>query len=348
MNIKFRVLSIALGLLTLSPCLLHAGNEDRVGSAGAGQLLLNPWSRSSGLAGANTASVTGVESMNLNIAGLNFIDKTEFAFAHADLLGSSVGINTNTLGFAQRVGETGVLGLSMMSMSFGDIERTNENFPEGLGTTYRPNFINIAVSYAKEFSNSIYGGVTLRVISESMADMSSQGIAFDAGVRYITGERDHIKFGIALRNVGPKMTYRGDGMSFTGTVPATGGNMTVEQRSQGFEIPSLLNIGFSYDFLLSEHHTLTAAGNFTSNSFTRDQLLFGAEYGFKDLFMVRGGYMHEASAFGADRMSWYTGPTGGISFKIPAGETDITIDYSYRHTVPFSGTHTIGARVGLK
>ena len=32
-----------------------AGNPDRVGSAGASQLLINPWARSSGLGGANIA-----------------------------------------------------------------------------------------------------------------------------------------------------------------------------------------------------------------------------------------------------------------------------------------------------
>ena len=40
-----------------------AGNPDRVGSAGASQLLINPWARSSGWGGANIASVRGLESI---------------------------------------------------------------------------------------------------------------------------------------------------------------------------------------------------------------------------------------------------------------------------------------------
>ena len=50
-----------------------AGNPDRAGSAGAGQLLINPWAASNGLAGSNMASVKGLESTLLNFAVLAFL-----------------------------------------------------------------------------------------------------------------------------------------------------------------------------------------------------------------------------------------------------------------------------------
>ncbi len=59
-----------------------AGNKDRAGQAGAGQLLINPWARSAGWAGANSASVTGLEATYTNIAGLAFTPKTELLFAN--------------------------------------------------------------------------------------------------------------------------------------------------------------------------------------------------------------------------------------------------------------------------
>jgi hypothetical protein len=51
------------------------GNPDRAGEAGASQMLINPWTRSVGFAGANTASVTGLEAMSMNIAGMAFTKK---------------------------------------------------------------------------------------------------------------------------------------------------------------------------------------------------------------------------------------------------------------------------------
>ena len=61
----------------------------------------------------------------------------------------------SSFGFSQKVGESGVLGFSVMSMDFGDIEITTVELPEGGLGTYSPKFMNIGISYAKIFSNSI-------------------------------------------------------------------------------------------------------------------------------------------------------------------------------------------------
>ncbi|MBL0343482.1 MAG: hypothetical protein IPP71_23065 [Bacteroidetes bacterium] len=52
-----------------------AGNEDRAGQAGATELLINPWTRSSGWGGMNFANVRGLESQFNNVAGLAFTKK---------------------------------------------------------------------------------------------------------------------------------------------------------------------------------------------------------------------------------------------------------------------------------
>ena len=59
---------ISLIFLLVFPFQLHSqdvSSEERVGQAGAFELLINPWARSSGLSGANTASVRGIESVYL-------------------------------------------------------------------------------------------------------------------------------------------------------------------------------------------------------------------------------------------------------------------------------------------
>ena len=77
---KFSILIIAL--LTLITNDTFAGNEDRIGSAGASQLLINPWSRSSGLAGSNIASIRGIQGSFLNPAGMAFTRQTEVLFSN--------------------------------------------------------------------------------------------------------------------------------------------------------------------------------------------------------------------------------------------------------------------------
>ena len=125
--------------------------------------------------------------------------------------------------------------------------------------------------------------------------------------------------------------------------------MTVEQRSSELELPALLNIGMSYDVNVLQHR-LTGAGTFTSNSFQKDQYRLGGEYSYREMFMVRLGYTYEEGITSPDpRTTALRGPSGGFTVEIPMGKSGTTfgLDYSYRHTDPFQGSHTIGARINL-
>ena len=61
-----------------------SGNEDRVGSAGASHLLINPWARGSAIGDAGVACINGLEAQYNNIAGLAFTDKTQIKFNYSN------------------------------------------------------------------------------------------------------------------------------------------------------------------------------------------------------------------------------------------------------------------------
>lgn len=347
---------IACSIILFSANLM-AGNEDRSGEAGASELLINPWARSSGWGGANTASVRGIEAMNLNVAGLAYTKNTEVIGANTRWL-ANTDINIFSFGLAQKLGETGVLGISMTSMDFGEIDITTVDLPDGGIGTFDPNYLNIGVAYSKRFSNSISGGLVVRLISEATADLNASGVALDAGVNYVTGDNDAFRFGITLRNVGPTMQYAGNGLSIRSDIPNSDKSLTLEQRSSDFELPSLVNIGASYDFYLTDvsekddgfysDHRITASGTFTSNSFTKDQIRGGAEYAFREMFMARFGYVYEDNT-GDDVLATTTskGLTFGATLEVPMGSSGSTfgVDYSYRTTRTFGGSNAIGVRL---
>jgi hypothetical protein len=300
------------------------------------------------------------------VAGTAFTKKTELIFARTQWL-KGTDININGFGLTQHVGETGAVGLSIMSMRFGDIPITTTDVPEGGLGTFSPQFMNITVSYAKGFSDNIYGGLAIKVITEKIANVGARGVALDAGIQYVTGKREQLKFGIALQNWGPKMKYTGDGLGFKTQVPAstTTATMTVEQRSEQFELPSLLSIGAGYDFYVKKDsasmklHRITAMGTFTSCAFDKNQYKLGLEYAWKSMLMLRVGYTIEkgitkdldysSESSNTSLTTALKGPSAGFTFEIPFGKNKSTfgIDYSYRATNTFGGTHSIGARVNL-
>lgn len=342
-----------IGAAVLSCSSVFAGNEDRVGSAGASQLLVNPWARSTGSADAGISNVNGIEASFTNIAGLAFTDKTQLKFNYTNWLGNS-GIRFSSAGFAQRLSETSVIGVSIQAMNFGDIDVTTVELPEGGIGVFTPRVNIVNVGYAKKFTSTISGGINLKVISESIANLRATGVAIDAGIRYVTGEQDQIKFGIALKNVGPTMRYKGDGLATQINYVSTGGKATLEQRSQAFEMPSLLSIGGSYDFIFTENSKLTAMLGFTANSFGNDQYRLGLDYGMttgKAAFNIRGGYVYEKNIFSIEnRTNALTGLTAGFSVDALVGKNKsaLGIEYAMRLAGPFGVIHTLGATISLK
>lgn len=304
---------------------------------------------SNGLAGTNMATVRGLESTFLNIAGLAFVERNELTFANTRYLSGS-DIAVNSVGFATKVGDAGVLGLSVMTMGFGEIAITTEDLPEGGIGSFSPSFSNIGVSYAKAFSNTIYGGITVRVIGEAISNVRASGVAFDAGIQYLSSENDRLSFGISLRNVGAPMRFSGDGLTITGT-PQNGANsLTLLQRAERYELPSLVNIGFGYDVVQAESYTATLTGQFVSNSFTKDNFGGGLEFNLREKFILRAGYMWEQGLGSEENMTTaFTGPAAGFTVQLPTGENGgtIGIDYGYRTTNPFNGNHSIGIHLAL-
>ena len=243
-SFRYIVLSFVI-LFGLSAPQAFAGNKDRSGQAGAPELLINPWAASSGWGNAGMSFVHGVEAIYGNVAGISSCRTLDVNFTHTSWL---VGVGNDTrissFGFLARVGESSVLGLSFMSFSIGEIPITTVGNPDPntLGT-YSPNLMNINLSFAKAFSNSISGGFNLKIISESIKDMSGVGVALDAGIQYVTGPFDNVHFGITLKNTGPTMKFSGDGLSLRVFMDnASNQQFTMVQRVDDFELPAQLSI----------------------------------------------------------------------------------------------------------
>lgn len=339
-----------------------AGNPDRAGGAGSSQLLFNPYARSFGMGGSNTACVRGAEAAYLNIAGLAYTEKTEITFSNQTYL-AGTGVLVNNLGLAQKLGENGgVIGIHLMAFDFGSIktvtyENTDQNLP-----SYQIQMMNIGFSYAKKFSNSITGGLCARLISEGVADAKANGICFDAGVQYQTSlhknkkiKKEDFRFGISTRNLGPSLSYFGNGMTFRATIQSTGADRRAMMQADPYNVPALVHIGAAYDMLLDQNpdtyfHKLTLCGDFNYNAFQSNILSMGAEYNFKEQFMVRGAYCYVPDNFSADayRQPVY-GIYGGATLQMPISSsgTALAFDYGYAPTHFFNGIHTIGVRLTI-
>ncbi len=365
-------------MLFASSLTSQAGNPDRAGESGAYELLINGWARSSGLFSMNSANIKGLEATSVNTAGLSFVKKTEVNASYTNWFTGS-GIHIINAGIAQNIKKKNVIALTVASFNFGNIQRTTTINPEGGSGTFKPSLLNIGVSYARSFSRSIHAGVTVRLLNQRISDASAMGMAVDAGIEYVAGKRDNIHFGVSIRNLGTNMRFVGDGLTFRGVAPQ--GTYTQSQSLKGekFSLPAQLNIGAAYDIYIGKtkesavkptdededdvtkeiakpSNRVTICANFTSNSVGKDHIGLGAEYSFKEMFMLRVAYRYEKGMFKATTQdntgntSIFNGLSAGLTFETPLKKEKparIGFDYSFRMTRIYSGVHTASVRFVL-
>lgn len=336
----------------------QAGNRDRSGQAGANELMVNPWARTNGLMGMNTAFIQGVEAMKSNIGGLAFVEGTEVGVSYSLFLRGS-NVSVSNLSLAQKLGDVGVLGVNIQAMGFGEIEIKDFNHPGGGLGTFKPQFFNLQVGFAKTFSRSIHAGVGATFVSEQISNISASGAAFEAGIQYQTGARDNFHFGVTLRNVGTNMKFSGEGFALDVQAPESElYQQTRNIPSASFQMPTYLHFSAAYDFYLDENrlknandkpkHRLTAMAGFTSNSFSNDFIGGGLEYSFREMFMLRGAYRYEKNINDAEQSgTFYSGIGAGATVRTTLGKDgpDLAIDYGFTPTIrPANGVHTFSLR----
>lgn len=344
---------------------LFAGNPDRSGGAGGTQLLINPFGRSAGTMGSSSAMLKGAESMHFNVGGLGFTPSLELMASTVVYL-QGTGINLSNASLAIPVGESGenILGISVSGMQFGDISITTQGQPDGTLGTYSPQYVNLGFAYARKFSNSISVGVLFRYLTEGLSNVTASGLCFDMGVQYQTAlnpknkiKKEDFRFGMSARNLGSDLNYTGSGLSMKTNIPTSGGSSatrTTYFAAEKFNLPALVNIGVAYDVRLDRnestyYHRLTPSGNFNYNAFASNAAMVGAEYAFKEMFMVRAGYAYQGTITGAEFNSQYYGYSGGFTIQMPitSNGMNLGIDYAYAPTRVFNGVHNVTLRIAL-
>jgi hypothetical protein len=179
----------------------------------------------------------------------------------------------------------------------------------------------------------------LRGLFEYLADEEVLGIAGDVGTIYDTGFKS-LKVAMAVTNFGPDLTY----------------------TREPFPLPVNFKVGVSATPIDTDVHRLLLdlEGSHPNDNFERG--IIGAEYGYNDLFFVRGGVKWGVKwdkfeedeegtlrpktkfGFGTDMEKW----SAGTGFKLPVSIFNIKLDYSATDTRTFDLLHRLSLGVGWK
>jgi len=323
-----KILLLILTLLLAGS--VYAGDVARKGTTGAEQLLIPIGARGIATGGAFLANISGLESIYYNPAGLDVTQQTEAMFSYVSYLAD---INVSYFAVGTSLGDFGSIGLDLKTLDFGDIPVTTVQFPDGDGTTYSPTYLTLGFTYSKVLTDRISIGTNLKLITEEIQNTSATGFAVDAGVQYRFTQS--LSLAAVIKNIGTNMEYSGPDLTvhtgIPGTIPGAQ-NGTYQVVAESFQIPSYFQLALTYALNINEQNNLSFAGAYTANNSLEDIANFGLEYGFMNIFFIRGGYNYLVE----NSSDYIYGMTfgAGIDYKL-GGDVGFAFDYAFRDVKDF-------------
>ncbi len=250
----------------------YAGGGNRIGTAGAAELLIPVGPRGIAMGEANAATSYGLESLFWNPAGVaKMNNSSQLIFSHMSYI-ADIGVEYGAV--AANFEGFGALALSIKALSVGDIPVTTTQNPDGTGATFSPQMIVAGLSYSRQLTDNISVGLTSNFISETMGNVSANGVAFDVGVIYDNlADLPGFSLGVVLKNIGPQMTYDGTGLlvlaSDVSDLKRPPAYYSV--NAAPFELPSNFQLALGYKWAFDESDGLQFSGIYQNNNFSGDE-----------------------------------------------------------------------------
>ncbi len=320
---KFKLTLAAFLVLNVS--LFAQGELSKVATGTAQFLKIGIGSRGIALGDAYTALADGVHSMYWNPAGIQKIGHTAVAVSQLDLY---AGIKHNFIGAVAPIDENTTIGVSLLYLSSGDIERTTIEEPEGTGSYFSTSHMAWGLTVSRRVTERFVLGVTVKYISERLDRAEASTAAFDIGSQFNTGIYG-LKIGMVLANFGGKMKFDGANLNYqqendiTGISYPTGARL----RTEEWPIPLLFRLGAAMDIMGKNSEIITSEKNRITLSVEGndpvDHLLhynFGAEYEWNSIFAIRAGYKENYDEAGF---------TAGIGLDFTKIGIGARLDYAY-------------------
>ncbi len=281
-------------------------------------LLVSTSPRASAIGEAFTTLGTGSESMFYNPAGLAIMKKDfDININYTQWIAD---INYLGGGAAYNLGNYGVVGVNILTVDYGEIHGTSlltasekyiyqEGFKEN-GLLSNVGAYSVGISYAKSISTQFSIGGTVKLVGQNLGEsLLSNGVkknnasklAFDAGVRYLTGFKS-FGFGMMIRNFAS--------------------NIKREELDEQLPLMFTLGAGMNIMELIDpeQSNSLYLAVDFVHQNNFSERVNFGMEFKFMDMLSLRGGYQTNR-----DLASW----SGGVGFNTSVSDYDIELNYSY-------------------
>ncbi|MCG8603599.1 PorV/PorQ family protein [bacterium] len=304
----------------------------RPGLTGASFLKIGVGARHVGLGSAVTTISGDPTMMFWNPAGINS-EKTNISLSHNEWL---LALTHEAFAATFHLDGIGTIGAGLIYIGEGDIVANRDIAPtagtsnlqadQATGATYSFYDLAVNISLARQFTDKLTLGASLKLIREKIDDLSANSIAGDFGVIYNTGW-NNLTFGARLTNLGGDLEY----FQF------------------GAPIPLTFAIGASFAIANEQDNRLTAYLDATKPQDNRQLYFGGLEWEVLEKISVRGGYKFGLSgtedSFNIENSD--EGASFGAGLVVPWSGANMHLDYAFTDFGILNDTHRFSFTVSF-
>jgi hypothetical protein len=355
-----------------------------VGARAAEFLAIPVGARGTALGSAFAAAADDITAIYWNPAGLALMESPHAFYTYVNMP-LDVTLNYGAVA-APIFGGAGVVGGFIELLDLPSQEVTTVLEPDGTGNFFDSNSLAAGVSYAHNISDRFSAGITVKIVNESIADISGTAFAFDAGSNYHTNLFGRtIKLAFVMQNIGSELQLEGTRLFFSVDPGQLDDRESQESpivklpdnlfprrergasaRSGSFNLPAVFKGGVSYAVVEEGGNNLMLAGEFWNPNNQEEVFALGAEFR-RDLALTGGGTegaegrtasisLRGGWFFQQDEIDLSDSPNGsdqlrGLSFggglQYDFGAFDAGLDYAYRDLGRITQNHLFSVNVGL-
>jgi hypothetical protein len=278
----------------------------------------------------NPAGVAGLQQASAVAAHTDWIADTKFDFA---------AVVVPLSGF-------GTLGLSVTSLTMGDMKVRTVDAPEGTGEYFSAGDLAGSLSYSRRLTERFSIGISAKYIQQTIWHESASAFAIDVGTLFKTDLFGGMTIGATLSNFGTSMKMNGrDARQFirlNTTELGTNDQIPTDVEFNSWELPLLFQFGVSTRIFDNDTYRWTIAVDALHPNDNYESVNCGTEISFLDFLFLRAGYQSLALAQSEGGMSFGV----GVSTSNLMDNMQVAFDYAYENMGRLEGVHvlTLGLR----
>jgi hypothetical protein len=245
-------------------------------------------------------------------------------------------IDYNAASVGVRLGDVGVVGLSLLAMDYGTFRGTRvANNADGYieTGTFSPSAYAVGIAFSQRISERFSYGVHVKYVSQDLGDawVARTGASIDdPALEAATRRYERQDFAM---DVGAFYDFRYNGIRFGAALQNISREIRYEYRA--FPMPFAVTFGATVEPLLffldaDDEQVLILSFESRHPRDFREKVKIGGEFQLMKMVTFRAGYMANYDERGF---------TAGAGFRTPIGEVPLRLDYAYQPFGIFGSVH---------